>query len=637
MTRRFAVPDTRLPFVNAEIAQVEFQGRPALVSSIWCAAGGRLYFWNPDTGEHAVRRLPDGIAGAYTLRAGPDGRLYLGCGDGRLVRYNPRRDDFDTLVAGEMAGISWGGAVVGSRVFWNATARDTLGSVGVYDVERGAMLKIFAPADSFRPNALYGHCAVNTPDGRIAWVFNVPQARLIVIDPETLTARSVVPPGLENCAWSGCAFLDDRRLVLSAMRPAGTEMLVLSWPDLRELARAPVASATHHLFKGALRVDGGLYYLGGTDLMRLDAATLRQECVAADWTGGEPATFGAWNGRQPCAVTTPGVALRYDPTTDRTDRLDLEPMGPMTVHALCAAPKSGLILGAPFINQRFWSISLATGKGGDLGRAAPGGGQVNQILWDDATRRFLLSSYSTTSITAFDPVRPAAWPGNPVVVASAHDRGQMRPMAFVHDGRRVWMATSPKYGTLGGALCRFDPQSGGFHVTAPILPGQRANALALDLPRRRLFVSTDIYGDCNSAVPTESVAAWLVVDLDSGEVIRARSVHGGLPASRVRIVLPDGGALFRCQDALVLWNPDDNSVASVTEPDGAVDSLIHAGGALLGANTSGIGRARVDGTTLRFDLKLACKNPSHLHVAGDALYCASDDAVLETPLTELGL
>lgn len=637
MTRRYAVPDTRLPFVNAEIAQVEFQGRPALVSSIWCAAGGRLYFWNPDTGVRALRRLPDGISGAYMLRTGPDGRLYVGCGNGRLVRYDPRRDDFDTLVTGELEGISWGGAVAGNRVLWNASFKGASGAVGVYDLERGALLKVFSPADSQQPNALYGHCAVHAPDGRIVWVFNVPQARLVLIDPNDLTARSVTPAGLENCAWSSCAFLDDGRLVVSALRPSGAEMLVLSWPDLRELSRAPVESTGYHLFKGALRVESGLYYLAGADLMRLDAATLRQERVIADWTGGEPATFGAWNGRQPCAVTTPGVALRYDPATRRTDRLDLEPMGPMLVHALCAAPQAGTILGAPFINQRFWSISLATGEGRDLGRAAQGGGQINQILWDDATRRFLLTSYVTASITAFDPAQPAAWPANPRVVASAHERGQMRPMAFVHDGRRIWMATSPKYGTLGGALCRFDPQTGDFSVRAPILPGLKPNALALDLPRRRLFVSTDIYGDCNSAPPTESTAFWLVHDLDSGGPIRKRAVPGGLPASRVQAVLLDGRALFRCESGLLLWNCDDDSVVSVTEPDGQVGVIVRAGDALIGANASGIGLVRLDGVALRFELKLPCRSPGHLHVAGGALYYAAGDAVCETPLTELGL
>jgi hypothetical protein len=637
MPRRYAVPETRLPFVNAEIAQVGFQGRPALVSSVWCAAGGRLYFWDPDSGARAMRRLPDGISGAYMLRAGPDGGLYLGCGTGQLVRYDPSRDAFDTLVAGALDGICWGGAVAGKRVFWNASVRGASGAVGVYDIERGALTKLFSPVDDLRPNALYGHCAANAPDGRIVWVFNVPQARLIVIDPKDLTARTVAPAGLADCAWSSCAFLDDRRLALSALRAGRVSLVVLSYPDFTELHRAPMEIGGHHTFKGALRADGGLYYLGGQDLWRLDAATLRQERIVAGWTGGETATFGAWQGRQPCAITTPGTALRYDPASGRTDRLDLEPMGAMSTHALRAAPQAGLILGAPFINQRFWSVSLATGEGRDLGRAAPGGGQVNQILWDDATRRFLLTSYITTSITAYDPARPADWPENPRLLVSAHDRGQMRPMAFLHDGRCVWMATSPEYGTLGGALCRLDPQSGRFDVRAPVLPGLRPNALAADVARRRLFVSTDIYGDCNSAPPTEPQSLWLVFDLDSGEIVRRRPAPDGQAWTRVKVVLPDGRALFRGPTGPALWDCDSDAVVPLAEPDGLADAVTRAGDALIAASDEAVGLLTVEGVALRFRPRLAASRALFLHVAGGALYYGAGDAVFETPLTELGL
>lgn len=37
------------------------------------------------------------------------------------------------------------------------------------------------------------------------------------------------------------------------------------------------------------------------------------------------------------------------------------------------------LLRAPFIMQRFWKINLATGAGSDLGRAAPGSGQI--VVW----------------------------------------------------------------------------------------------------------------------------------------------------------------------------------------------------------------------------------------------------------------
>ena len=106
--RRYTIPDSRLPFVNAEVERTTFQGQPHLVSSIvGGGAGGRLYFWNPDTGSKGMRHLPEGVPGVYMLRTAADDCLYLGCGNGDLVRYDPAADAFETLVAGELKSITW--------------------------------------------------------------------------------------------------------------------------------------------------------------------------------------------------------------------------------------------------------------------------------------------------------------------------------------------------------------------------------------------------------------------------------------------------------------------------------------------------------------------------------------------------
>src|SRR5881394_3717697 len=89
--RTFQVPPTRLPFVNGEIAQINFKGQPHLVSAVWGGPdpGGSIYFWNTLTGSHEMRRLPNRIPGAYMVKRGPDDKLYLGCGNGDLLRYDP--------------------------------------------------------------------------------------------------------------------------------------------------------------------------------------------------------------------------------------------------------------------------------------------------------------------------------------------------------------------------------------------------------------------------------------------------------------------------------------------------------------------------------------------------------------------
>ncbi len=120
--RRYAIPHSRLPFINAEVEQVSFQGEDHLVSSVWGgSSGGRIYFWNPESGSKGLRSLPEGIPGAYMLRTAADGCLYLGCGNGDLVRYDPVADRFKILVTGELKSITWGGCVTDRYAVWEAS------------------------------------------------------------------------------------------------------------------------------------------------------------------------------------------------------------------------------------------------------------------------------------------------------------------------------------------------------------------------------------------------------------------------------------------------------------------------------------------------------------------------------------
>src|SRR3990172_12290907 len=73
--RSFPVPPSRMPFVNAEFAQVETPRGTRLVSSVWGGQGkSRLYLLDPLTGDFEERLLPGGEPGAYMLQTGPDRR-----------------------------------------------------------------------------------------------------------------------------------------------------------------------------------------------------------------------------------------------------------------------------------------------------------------------------------------------------------------------------------------------------------------------------------------------------------------------------------------------------------------------------------------------------------------------------------
>ncbi len=631
LERRFRMPDSRLPFVNAEIARVDFRGRPHLVTSVWGGgSGGRLYFWNPDTRSRDSRRLPDGTPGAYMLKTASDGRLYLGCGRGELARYDPRADGFEVLVRDELTSITWGGCVTDRYAVWSASP----GHAGVYDHQEDRLVRIFRPIDTEEPTALYGHCVVEAPDGKVILGMNVPQARLVVLDLDAMTVTSHTPPSIVGKGSThGATFLDARTLALFA----GGELQLLRYPGFELLETVAPPEGFEHVGRGCL-AGGRLYALGPPDgsLYGLDRAGRRWELVCEAWTGGEGAVMSPWGKGGICAVTTGGRALRLEAHSGEQDAFDLEATGPMSAHAFCAVPEVELIVGAPFINQRFWTIDLTSGDGRDCGRAAPGGGQVNQIVWDPVTRRVLMSSYTSASVTAFDPMEPPDWPRNPRVLASAKDRGQMRPMALAHDGRHVWMATSPEYGDLGGALSRIDPRSGEIRVWRHIVPDQKLNAIVLDPTRRRVYCSTEITADCGSAPPTQTTAELVSFDMDALTVRRRQPVRDGAPRVLVLALLPTNEVLAQESGDLYAWNAEEGRLRTLgPAPRDLREVVRDAKGRLWASAEGGIGRLNVKETGVSFE-SLIAEEGRHLQVVDDTLYYACGFEVCAAPLGTAG-
>jgi 6-phosphogluconolactonase (cycloisomerase 2 family) len=616
MIKRYDIPHSRLPFVNAEIERTEFAAEPHLVSSIWGGTpGGKIYFWNPDTGSKAVRDLPDGLPGAYMLRTGSDGSLYLGCGNGDLYRYVPSSDAFQALVQDELKGITWGGCVTDRYAVWAASP----GHVGVYDYREDKLVKVFRPMDTEEPTALYGHRAAATPDGRVVVALDVPQARFVFLELGSMEVVSLTPSHLEGVGSTGDLTFWDNETVVAFV---GSELHVMSYPDLQLKHRIP-RPAAGGVGGRACMVGGRFYAYCAADggLYSLDPHGGGWEIVVEELTSGGIATLHPWGEDIGCLHVS-GVTATYRPASGAVDRLDLESTGPMLAHALCAVPNENLVVGAPFINQRFWTIDLDSGDGRDCGQAAPGGGQINQIIWEPITRRALLSSYTSASVTAFDPSSPPDWPNNPTLLASANSEHQMRPMALQHDGEFVWMATSPEYGNLGGALSRIDPRTGAIKIWRHLVQDQKVNALALDPERRRVYCSTEIYGDANSAPPTQTTGYLVAFDMDELEIVRQQPINENSPSVRVDVVLPNGNVLAHQEGRFYAWNAEEGSLTELGPVPNAFSELIRdpETDRLWASAEGSVGRLEVmDG--VRFHPEFAEKG-AYLHIVNRTLYFA---------------
>lgn len=247
------------------------------------------------------------------------------------------------------------------------------------------------------------------------------------------------------------------------------------------------------------------------------------------------------------AVDLTGTVRRFDARTlELQQTVRHEHRSAHAGHVVCPAGRD-LIVGAPFITQGFWILDTRTGRGTDAGRAAGSFGQIDDALFVGGKVYF--SAYGGGQLTEFDPRRPAAWPRNPRLVAK-NDQGQ-HGAGMTTDGRVVWAAFRPRYGTLDGAMIRYDTRTGEARYRNAAIRNQHVLHPQWDPATRRLVAGTSFLSDAGTAVPTRDQVYAVVLDPIGMEVIKRAPAPRGL--TQLAAVGPLGGRrwLMRGSDGRV--------------------------------------------------------------------------------------
>jgi hypothetical protein len=389
--------------------------------------------------------------------------------------------------------------------------------------------------------------------------------------------------------------------------------------------------------KGAPVADHYYAFLGQPDrkLYRIGPLDWKWKLVANKWMGEDTGYLGAFQNKYICGVSVGGIAYRMDLATRKTSTTDLESAGKMEVHAMAVGAERTLIVGAPFINSRFWTIDMTTGQGQDQGRGQPGGGQINQIVWDAGRHRALMSSYTSAAVTEYNPDEPSRWPRNPRLVASALSENQMRPWSSVFDRRAVWMATGAQYGQLGGAISRIDVESQKIKVWRNIVPDQTINALVLDLKRRRLFFSSHIYADSDSAPPTQTTAEVGVINIDTQKLLRRQPFKQNVPTIGVVLLMPDGKVLVHIGPEYYSWDAGTGATESLGKIEGTLRSAVtDDDGTMYLCIGDAIGRVGLADGKIQFS-KLLPGRARIMQITNGNLYFSVGLEIHEVPLVEL--
>ena len=227
------------------------------------------------------------------------------------------------------------------------------------------------------------------------------------------------------------------------------------------------------------------------------------------------------------AVNVYGVFYRFDGESGALEMSRVLPVeSPGRVDCLCRLDERRL-LGTPFITQRFWIADLETGEGSDVGRVAPGFGEITRLR--RLGGKVYLGAYCGGELLEFDPARPPRFPENPRVVADPLNA--LRPMAMTDDGRRLYYACSRKYGTLGTALAWYDTKTGETRYADDPIQGQQVLCLYYDKTLNCLVASTTFHADCRSCPPSSDRCFFALLSAEDFSLIEWTAAPAGVESA----------------------------------------------------------------------------------------------------------
>ena len=317
-----------------------------------------------------------------------------------------------------------------------------------------------------------------------------------------------------------------------------------------------------------------------------------------------------------------GVFCRHDADTGALELTRLLNIDSPHVGNTIVPAGRHTIVGTPFICQNFWTIDTRTGKGQKGGRAGGSYGQVDHALNVDGKVYF--SIYGGSQLTVYDPAEPANFPRNPRLVAKS-DQGQ-HGCGITTDGRVIWCAFRPKYGTLDGAMIRYDTQTGEATYRNAAIEHEHIVGPIYDPETAQLVAGTSFLSDCSTAVPTRDRCYMVTLCAETMEVTQLVDAPAGVPTTAPVGCLGPRRWLTKIGAVFGVFDEAEMTLTSSDELTAACQGAIE----VLTTGTPGLFVIRSTEALLLWEVSanrqspLATFRPGALHrcwVYGQSIYC----------------
>jgi outer membrane protein assembly factor BamB len=534
MVRRFALPPAQDPFVNTPLISLGpgADGAERFWITSWNSVSGTQAIMITEDGREEIHRFPDD-PGFYSAGPQDADTLWL-CGDlATMIGYDLRSRAIRRYATGAPYALMFGGMIVdpaSGRSFGLAFPPPTPTAIS-FDFRNGRPGQVFPGICAEHYSA--SHFA--NGDGTFTLLAFNPDLALLRWDPATDTVTKTLASELlgRPVRWT------DRATISATISDDDGHVYLpeIGWYDPIEQRLVPGPEAGRRMNWFARRGDVAWGTAMAGELLtvaRWDLKTgqLTELCRIPD--GTVQGTRMTASGRI-VAVTMFGTFYAID-AEDGSLLLAKHVPTDSIGHVDCLRRiDADRLLGTTFITQRFWSLDLRTGVGEDLGRAAPGGGEVLQT-WKVGTKIYL-AAYTGAELVEYDPDRPARFPENPRIVAKPSSG--MRPVAAADDGRLIFYSSNHHYGDLGCVLTRYDTETGLATYADDPLPGQAIRSLVLNADGTVLVAGTAMEADCQSAPPSDDHCLFARIDAKTLGVITTTTAPLGTTTARVHGPIAD--------------------------------------------------------------------------------------------------
>jgi len=571
----FRKPATPDPFINAAMSPVGpgDDGRERYwISSVNSLCGATSFLLNED-GEYRRYDWPvdRGVRAIYSVAPESHDVLWLAGGAlGHVIRLE--------LASGEWEMYPWGGGrfATAGMAFDAETGKLFCGlqtALVSFDTAARQTARVYGPEERPPDNHHYDHWRL--PDGSYGFVLETPGLSILRWDPRS-----------ETISWRRLSEDRNHPTVgharhLKNVREGLVYLPHMGWldgltGDVLPHSHPPEQEASWFGVRGdwvfGVSADRAS---GSVNVVRWDATSgYTEDLFAAPDT--TPLSFALTPSGKIVLVDVYGRFHRHDGTSGECELS--RDIGVRQEHSCNVITPGGddLVVGAPFISQSFWTFDTGAAKGLYGGRAGGSFGQVDYGAQVGGKVYFAI--YGGGQLTEYDPHRAAGYPHNPRLVAQ-NEQGQ-HGAGITTDGRIIWVAYRPRYGTLDGAMIRYDPSTDAAAFRNATVPAQYILNPMHDRVSGKLVAGTCCLSDCESAVPECDTACAVVVHPETMEALVVAPAPDGVDTVTNLGPLGDGRWLMECGRALYFFDPGREVLAPWDRrshlPEGAV-AVVYAG------------------------------------------------------------